>query len=237
MVSSYWIVLFIIVLGVTLSIQKRKLTIPAAATGGVAAFIIYAGSGVTGMVLLATFFILGVTATSHKWHTKKKSGFTDNDKGERTTGQVLVNSGCAIIVSILMLARLLEADKGLLMIAGGFAAAAADTVSSEMGNIYGRRFYNIVGFKSAIRGINGAISIEGTLAGIAASILIALCYLLTVGWLPAHLAVIVIAGTIGNIIDSLLGATLENKGILGNNAVNFINTCAGALAALGLSCF
>ena len=235
MVLSYWIIFFIITLGVTLSIQKKKLTIPAAITGGIAALIIYAGTGTTGIVLLASFFMMGVTATSHKWKIKRSSGLTDNDKGERTTGQVLANSGCAVIISLLMLGRLIEPHKGLLMVSGSFASAAADTVSSEMGNIYGRRFYNIVSLKKAVRGTNGAISVEGTLAGVTASLLIALFYLLTTGWLPAHLLIIIAAGTFGNIVDSILGATLESKGMLGNNAVNFINTCAGAIAALLLS--
>jgi uncharacterized membrane protein len=32
----------------------------------------------------------------------------------------------------------------------------------------------------------------------------------------------------------LVGATLERRGLLGNEAVNFLNTLAGALLAFGL---
>jgi len=45
----------------------------------------------------------------------------------------------------------------------------------------------------------------------------------------------VIAAFIGSTADSLLGATLEAKGLMDNDAVNFSNTLAGALAGLGLA--
>ena len=45
---------------------------------------------------------------------------------------------------------------------------------------------------------------------------------------------IVVGGTIGNIADSLLGANLERRKLLNNNAVNFLNTLIGALVALML---
>jgi uncharacterized membrane protein len=40
---------------------------------------------------------------------------------------------------------------------------------------------------------------------------------------------IVLTGTIGNLADSILGATYERKGAIGNNAVNFLNTLIAAL--------
>jgi uncharacterized membrane protein len=60
---------------------------------------------------------------------------------------------------------------------------------------------------------------------------IALVYVLGTGWNGQHFLVIIVAGTIGNIADSILGLTLENKGLLGNNAVNFLNTVVGAAVA------
>lgn len=35
-------------------------------------------------------------------------------------------------------------------------------------------------------------------------------------------------------LESLLGATLEQRGLLDNEAVNFLNTLLGALVAVGL---
>ncbi|MBX3255158.1 MAG: DUF92 domain-containing protein [Chitinophagaceae bacterium] len=232
MILSYYIIFFIIVLGITLSVQKHKLTFGAAITGGVGAWILFVATGITGIILLTVFFLMGVAATAHRWNAKQAQGFTDNSKGERTAGQVIANSGVAVIISLLILFKQVELNKGILMIAGSFAAAAADTVSSEMGNIYGRKFYDILSFKQTSRGANGAISREGTLAGIAAALVIAVAYLSTTQWIPVHIIIITIAGTIGNITDSVLGTTLENRKLLSNNAVNFINTGAGAVSAL-----
>ena len=39
-------------------------------------------------------------------------------------------------------------------------------------------------------------------------------------------------GFLGSIIDSLLGATLENRGILGNNGVNFCSISGTVLFSL-----
>jgi hypothetical protein len=46
--------------------------------------------------------------------------------------------------------------------------------------------------------------------------------------LDFSLLVITVAGIAGNLSDSLLGALFERKGLLGNNAVNFLNTAIGS---------
>jgi uncharacterized membrane protein len=118
------------------------------------------------------------------------------------------------------------------MMASAFAAAAADTLSSELGNVYGHRYYNILSLRKDQRGLNGVISLEGTLCGVAGSLLIALIFSAGYGWNIRAAVIITLAGTIGNIADSLLGATFERKHWIGNNAVNFINTAIAALSVL-----
>ncbi|HEY9535453.1 MAG TPA: DUF92 domain-containing protein, partial [Mucilaginibacter sp.] len=148
-----------------LSYRTGKLTRTGAITGGIVGLFIYKGAGLTGLVLLATFFMVASWAT--QWQINKKSaiGAAEKNRGRRTTGQVLANGGVA---GLLGLAGWLSPDKAgiaLLMIAGSMAAAIADTLSSELGMIYGRRFFNILTFKKDTCGMDGVISIEGTLTG------------------------------------------------------------------------
>jgi uncharacterized protein (TIGR00297 family) len=209
----------------------RKLTGPAAATGILVGFCIYKGGGYTGIIMLAIFFVLGTAASG--WHMKQKqvAGIAEENQGRRKAGQVIANAGVAGICGLLAWQFPQKASTFQLMIAGSFSAATADTLSSELGNIYGRRYYNIRSFKKDQRGLNGVVSLEGTLCGIAGSIIIAGIYATGYGWNKTFLWII-IAGTIGNGADSLLGATLERQGYLGNNAVNFLNTLAGAMVCL-----
>ncbi len=212
----------------------KKLTPLAAVAGGILSCCIYAGAGFAGITLMATFFILGVLTTSWKLGQKISDGLAEAQKGRRTAAQVFANAGTAAIAGLI---TWVLPELGLntpLIIAGCFASATADTVSSELGNVYGKRFYHILSFKKAIKGANGVISMEGTLAGCMGSCVISIIYAFWQGW-SIDLLFIIIAGTIGNFIDSILGATLENTGYISNNAVNFLNTCAAAVFILILN--
>jgi uncharacterized protein (TIGR00297 family) len=115
--------------------------------------------------------------------------------------------------------------------AGAFSSATADTLSSELGTVYGKKFYNILTFQKDKKGLDGVVSFEGTGIGIAGSAVMATIYCLGAGWSLAFLW-IVIAGTIGNLCDSVLGATVERRQIIGNDVVNFLNTLIGAMVLL-----
>jgi uncharacterized protein (TIGR00297 family) len=210
----------------------KKLTPLAAATGVVLGFLIYKGAGFTGIGMLAAFFVMGTAATSWGFRQKSKLGIAEERGGRRTAGQVFANAGVAGIAGLLTLLFPAYQQAFQLMIAGCFSAAAADTLSSELGNLHGRRFYNILSFKKDQRGLDGVISLEGTLCGVCGSVIIAIIYCVGFG-LGSRFLLIVIAGTVGNLTDSVLGATVERKGWLRNNAVNFLNTLVGALLAGG----
>jgi uncharacterized protein (TIGR00297 family) len=187
--------------------------------------------------MLATFFTAGTLATSWKMRTKQQTGLAEQHRGQRTAAQVIANGGVAAILSLLsFLLFTHQQSLLLLMVACSLSSATADTLSSELGNVYGKKFYNIVNFKKDIRGLNGVVSFEGTMIGIAGSSLIALIYTAQAGF-TIHFLWIVIAGTIGNLTDSVLGATLERKKILNNDGVNFLNTLTAALVGLLLFCF
>lgn len=230
------IVLILLCTAAVAAVLLKKLDIKAAVTAVVIGFVAWLGAGYTGIALLVTFFAAGTLATAWKMHIKQQTGLAEQHKGQRTAGQVIANGGVAALLSLLSFLPGRDQPLLLVMIASGLSSATADTLSSELGNVYGRQFYNILSFKKDTRGLNGVISVEGTIAGIAGSCLIALIYALHAGF-TVHFLWIVIAGTIGNITDSVLGAALERRQLLNNNAVNFLNTLIAALVGLLLYYF
>jgi uncharacterized protein (TIGR00297 family) len=175
---------------------------------------------------------------------KERLGTAEERHG-RAAAQVAANLGVAALVSgIAIQSWLIDShwcSRGGLapmpIFAVGLAAlaeAAADTVSSEIGQVLGGRPRMITTLRSANPGTDGAISIAGTLAGIVAATIVALAGTLA---LRGDLALFWIssAGAVfGLFFDSLLGATFERRGWLNNDAVNFLSTASAAAFALAL---
>lgn len=105
-----------------------------------------------------------------------------------------------------------------------------------MGKAYGKTTYLITNLKSVPRGTEGAVSLEGTVAGALASVVLA-----TIAWViglisPVGIIWCVIAAFIATTSESLIGATLESRfSWLTNDLVNLINTVIGAIAAIFLA--
>jgi len=235
-ISSYHFLPLIVLLiaVVTVSVRTDKLTLPGAITGGVIALLIFTGAGYTGLAMLATFFILGTAATVWKKNEKLLIKIDEGQSVKRNAGQVLANGGMAGIMGLLIYLIPAQTELFRLMMGAGLASAMADTLSSELGIVYGRNFYNIITFKKDGRGLDGVISLEGTLIGIVGSILIAVIYGIGFGWSNSF-TIIIVTGTIGNLADSVLGALWERKHYLNNDAVNFLNTFIAAIAAVGFA--
>jgi uncharacterized protein (TIGR00297 family) len=229
------LIIFIVVLfaAIFFSVARRKLTSTGAAVASLIAIAIYAGSGFAGIAFLGAFFIMGIAATS--WNRKKQKIFFRKESEQRDALQVIANGGIAGILGLLILLFPDLETILILMMACAFSSATADTVSSELGMIYGKASFNILTWRRDIKGENGVVSFEGTLLGIVGSMAIAVIYsILTEPWLLPFF-IIVISGTAGNLADSFLGATLERKNIIGNNAVNFLNTFIAAVTGGVLS--
>lgn len=221
----------IIIAGIAYSVLAKKLTVSAALTGGILACLIYFAVGYTGVAMMSLFFILGSAATSWQKYKKLANATRVETENGRSVLQVLANAGAAGIAGIVILSYPSFDYLALPAMAAAFASATADTLSSELGMVYGKQFFNIVSFRSDRCGMDGVISLEGTLIGILGSGMIAAIYALGYGW-NMNFYFIVIAGTVGNLTDSILGAVLERKGIIGNDMVNFLNTLTAALVVL-----
>jgi uncharacterized protein (TIGR00297 family) len=228
---SLLIVAFILALGACLSVVFKKLT-PIA---GVCAFLvgagIYIGSSAGGLTVLAAFFIMATLATSHKKQQKAKLEAKPQHPERRKAGQVFANGGVAAILGVTAILLPQYHNLIALMIVSALSAATADTMASELGMVYGRNAINILTFKKEAKGLDGVVSLEGTLLGVAGSLIIAVIYCAFTGFDGKTILIIIAAGTLGNLIDSVLGALLERRKVLNNNLVNTLNTLTGALSA------
>ena len=112
------------------------------------------------------------------------------------------------------------------------AEATADTVSSEIGQAFGGTPFMLTTLRRVPPGTDGAISLYGTLAGIAAAALVASTGAPALGMSPTECLVAFAAGVAGLFFDSLLGATIERKGWINNDLVNFTSTAFAAALAL-----
>lgn len=214
-----------------LSFLAKKIDAWGSVVGGFIAYAIFLGGSWGGLLLLFTFFVLGSLASSWKYQYKYSKGLAEKNKGQRTAVNAYSNGGIAALCGILG-AIFPENNIYPIMLAGSLAAATSDTLSSELGNVYGRKFINILNLKPGVRGQDGVISLEGTLIGLLGSAVIGLSYGATTGHY-AEILPIVLAGFSGNIMDSILGASAQRWGWLDNHGVNLLNTLFAALCAGG----
>ena len=214
-----------------ISVKASKLTPGGGVAGCVVGFLAFAGCGYIGLAILAAFFILATLATS--WKKKEKQLFKSryDQSTRRNAGQVLANGGVVAAIGLLAVLMPQQANLFGLMMAAALASATADTLSSELGMIYGRTFFNIVTLKKEAKGLDGVISFEGLFIGIIGSAVIATIYLRGDVFNPTFVWIIC-AGTIGNLADSFLGALLERKKFIGNDMVNLLNTLIAAIVML-----
>ncbi len=202
-----------------------------AMVGIVIAFLLMVAAGLGGLLPLLAVLVLTLLATRWRSERKRNLGVAERGSG-RSSSQVVANLGTTALCAVAVI--VFPRHAGIVMVGGmaALAEAAADTVSSEAGQAAARQARMITDFQPAPIGTNGAVSLEGTLAGcVAACVVAGVCTYF--GVVPGRWApVIAIAGVAGMFVDSVLGATLENRGKMGNDSVNFVSTVFAADMAI-----
>jgi len=211
----------------------RGVTTGGAVAGAVVCFALLWAAGLGAFAALLTVFLLTWIATRIGYSRKQHLGTAEAGTG-RDALQVLANLGTAAGCAVLY-ATFRPDPRLLIAMSAGLAEAAADTVSSEIGQALGGTPRLITTWRTVASGTDGAITLAGTLAGAVAAVAVAsVCALARIfEW--KLLAVCAGVGVAGMIFDSLLGATLERRRALGNNAVNLASTIVAAVLAFLLS--
>ncbi|KAB2076839.1 hypothetical protein ERO13_A06G059900v2 [Gossypium hirsutum] len=207
-------------------------------SGALAGFLVMTIHFVVGYrfgAMLLAFFFTSSMLTKVGEDKKRRVDADFKEGGQRDWIQVLYNSGIAAVLSVLIgnltgwEDKCLDSNDSVLItsliggIIGHYSCCNGDTWSSEIGVLSDDQPRLITTFKSVRRGTNGGVTKTGLLAALAAGSVIGLTFFL-VGFLTTRcsnemgmkqLLVIplsAVAGLLGSIIDSLLGATLQFSG-------------------------
>jgi uncharacterized protein (TIGR00297 family) len=239
-----WLVAIVLnssLLGVAAVAPKKLLTPAGLAHAWVLGVLIWVCLGWQGYLLVMFYFLAGSSVTFIGKAQKEELGIAEARSGARGPGNVwgsaLVGAICAIGVLYLTVQQQHVNWIPLLLLGfvASFCTKLSDTCGTEIGKAYGQRTFLITTLKAVPRGTEGAISLEGTVAGVVGSIAIAV-----VGWAvglisPIGILYCAIAAFVATTVESLIGATIEDKiPFLTHDVVNIVNTLIGAIVAISL---
>jgi len=230
-----------VLLAVAWIAPKKLLTPMGLFHAGFLGVLIWGTIGLPGYVVVMFYFLVGSLVTRIGMAQKEALGIAEKRSGargpENVWGSALIGALCALGTVVIPV----EAETSVipLLVLGyvaSFSTKLSDTCASEVGKAYGQRTFLITTLQPVPRGTEGAVSLEGTMAGIVGSVALAmvawgvgLIDLFGVAWC-------VVAAFIATNLESVIGATLQSRfSFLTNEVVNIINTAIGAIAAISLA--
>jgi uncharacterized protein (TIGR00297 family) len=235
-----------------LVLSLRAATVAGALVGGMICFLLVRGTVSSqytivrsGLAPLALLFMLTFLATRAGRRVKAQAGLAEKRRG-RSAAQVIANLSIAGLAVSPHAFDLVIGGGGCcgagyykiwvwpamtLMCLAAMVEATADTVSSEIGQAFGGRPVMLLTMQRVAPGADGAVTLLGSLAGIAGGVLVAVVGMWALRLRPSQAAIALFAGICGLFFDSFLGATVERRGWIGNDLVNFSSTLFAAVVA------
>jgi uncharacterized protein (TIGR00297 family) len=218
----------------TLGWLAGTVTVPGAVVGAVIGIAVYGFAGLAGWVMLFTSFLAATVSTRLGHKRKSVLGIAEERGGRRGPGNAVANTGLAALAAVVA-ALSPHREGALLAMVAALVAGGSDTVASEIGKAWGTRTYLFPTFKSVRPGTSGAVSLEGTGAGLVAALALA-ALAMAIGLIDRNgIWFVAIGATAGSFVESSLGATLEASGTVDNDMLNFINTGMSAAFAVALA--
>jgi uncharacterized protein (TIGR00297 family) len=235
--TNLWISISLVALLTIVSRVRNILDGPGIATAIILGTVVGVLGHWTWLLILLTFLGAGSWATKWRWDEKQAKGLAESEDGHREWQNVVANGGVPGVVAIFAFASGTW-DELLPVYCAAIAVAAADTFASEFGCL-DDRVRMITTMEKCDAGLNGGWSPNGQVAAAVGALLIAVLGWI-LGWIlqggtggdaMTFIGMVTAVGWIGCQVDSVLGATLENRGLIGKGQVNAISIGIGALLA------
>ena len=212
----------------------RTVTRSGAIAGAIIGTTIFVSAGWQGWALLLAGFLCAAVTSRMGWQRKTALGIQEERGGRRGAGNAIANTGVAMGAA-LVAALSYGHQAGLIAMTAALVAGASDTIASEIGKAWGTRTWALWPPRAVRAGTVGAMSLEGTAAGLAGAAALT-AFAITLGLVSrSDLLPIVLGAAAGSLAESLLGAALEADGILNNDVLNLLNTAVAAYVAVSIA--
>lgn len=216
--------------------KVKLLTISGSIASIAVGYFIGLTSSLEWLVILILFTVIGFGVTLYKMGMKKAKGLQEGKHGERSWANVLGVSIPCCLFSLISVFFTKDSNEFYYVLVGyvsSVAVASADTTGSEIG-VKDGKVWMITTFKKVEPGIDGGVSVLGTIASfIAAAITGVFAWFVLFGGLDVYVLIPIFAGFIGCMLDSIVGATLERRHLIckyGNNCITGI--AGGAIGSI-----
>ena len=230
--NAFLINFLLIFLGHRLSFLTKKGWIHA----GVLGTLLLGSIGWNGWTSVCLYLLLGTLVTKIGYRNKASRGIAEARGGQRGPENVWGSAatGCSLAVFSCFWPDYLT----LLMVgfASSFSAKLSDTFSSEIGKRFGKRTFLITTLKPVSPGTEGAISIEGSIAGLLGSVVMTAIMLnLSIISGLSVAFIVCLSGYGATFLESYMGAMVQNKiEWMTNELINSIQTSLAAVIAIFL---
>mgnify|MGYP001199435619 FL=1 len=213
------------------SYRTRTADVSGLFSGALIGIILIVFADIRWFIVMLAFFILGSASTRYRYDYKQQMGIEQGRGGARGYLNVFANGSVSAASAVLW--GVSGSPVFLALFVGSVATAASDTVASELG-VTGGDPYLITTFEKVRPGTNGGVSVRGEAVAMGSALAISLlAWILGIVDLPVAVAC-ALGGFIGTNIDSLVGALMENPGLIGNAGTNFIATLGGGVTSVAI---
>lgn len=234
--DPYLVMTIEVIITAILSVEVYKLRC-LSKSGAIASLVVgtvLAIFGSIGEFFVMTFFsIMGFFATLKDIDKKAEMGLQEGNYGERDWRNITGVALPSCLIVVFNYFSPMEHNLYVIAFLTTVTVAAADTIASEIG-VKDPKAYLITTLKPTIPGVNGGVSVLGTVSSTIVAFIVAV-----IGWIAltasiSWLLLIPFAfGVVGNFLDSVFGALLENKGYINKYVNNSMSEIIAAALAAG----